>query len=217
MELKIKCQCGVKYALDVTPQTLANPIQFLCQYCGVDSSAAVNEIIRQQFKASVLAPTDRLPSAPLATAPAVATTATGTAPPPPPPQPASTKLRVQAQTHAAPEASELSGENAPVGKPCLKHPGNFATEDCLVCHKPICPKCMELFGYVCSAYCQSQAEKLKIDVPVFADQKVLVERSNWRKVRWLAAATVVMVRALLGAYSWYDCVGSRPRVLYTLR
>jgi len=78
MELKIKCQCGVKYALDVTAQTVANPIQFVCQYCGVDSSATVNEIIRQQFKVSVLAPTERLPSIPLAPA-AVAPTITSTA------------------------------------------------------------------------------------------------------------------------------------------
>src|SRR5882762_3203809 len=78
MELKIKCQCGVKYALDVTAQTVANPIQFLCQYCGVDSSAAVNEIIRQQFRASVLPPTERLPTVPVAAA--VASMITSTAP-----------------------------------------------------------------------------------------------------------------------------------------
>ena len=76
---------------------------------------------------------------------------------------------------------------------------------------------MELFGYVCSAYCQSQAEKLKIEVPIFGGQKALVERRCWRKVRWVAAAAMVMVLALLGAYSWYYFVGSRPRVLYTMR
>ena len=225
MELKIKCQCGVKYALDVTPQTVANPIQFVCQYCGVDSSAAVNEIIRQQFKASVLPPTERLPTLPAAAAPIVAATsdvsARGDARLPAavlaPPRPASAKLRVQAHAQPAGQAAEASAEDAPVGKPCLKHPGNFAAEECLVCHKPICPKCMELFGYVCSAYCQSQAEKLKIYVPVFAGQKALVEGRYWRKVRWLAAAAVVMVLALLGAYSWYYFVGSRPRVLYTMR
>src|SRR5437762_6099971 len=112
MELKIKCQCGVKYALDVTPQTVANPIQFVCQYCGVDSSAAVNEIIRQQFKASVLAPTERLPMLPVAaapvvvTAPIIATTARGTAPPPPAPpaRPAVAKLKVHTHTQSAAEA-----------------------------------------------------------------------------------------------------------------
>src|SRR3954470_68499 len=184
MELKIKCQCGVKYALDVTPQTVANPIQFLCQYCGVDSSAAVNEIIRQQFKASVLPPTERLPTIPVAATPIVASIISAPPPPPaaPPARPASAKLRVAVHTEPAAQASASSGEEAPAGKPCLKHPGNFATEECLVCHKPICPKCMELFGYVCSAYCQSQAEKLKIEVPVFAGQKALVERKYWRKV-----------------------------------
>jgi len=31
-------------------------------------------------------------------------------------------------------------------------------------------------------------------------EKALVERRYWRKVRWVAAAAVVMVLALLGAY-----------------
>ena len=245
MELKIKCPCGVKYALDVSAENVAKPIQFVCQYCGVDSSAAVNEIIRQQFKVSVLAPTERSPRVATASTsaeavprgiplpqtaetarPASASTpqpvetahAPAAIPGPPRPavaKPAVAKLRVQAHKESVPEASE-AGET-PVGKPCLKHPGNFASEECLVCHKPICPKCMELFGYVCSAYCQSQAEKLKIDVPVFAGQKALVERRYWRKVRWVAAAAVVMVLALLGAYAWYYFVGARPRVLYTMR
>src|SRR5437764_4350574 len=139
MELKIKCQCGVKYALDVTPQTVANQIQFICQYCGVDSSAAVNEIIRQQFKASVLPPTERLPKVPtmaapvVVAAPVVATAPIDTASHPPPARPASTKLRV-AHTQSAAEAAASSGEETPVGKPCLKHPDNFASEECLVCH-----------------------------------------------------------------------------------
>src|SRR2546429_8930944 len=118
MELKIKCQCGVKYALDVTPQTVANPIQFVCQYCCVDSSAAVNEIIRQQFKASVLPPTERLPTLPAAAAPIVAATsdvsARGDARPPAAvlsrPPPASTKT----QGHAHPQPA---GPTAPATPP----------------------------------------------------------------------------------------------------
>jgi hypothetical protein len=35
----------------------------------------------------------------------------------------------------------------------------LATNRCQVCQKLICPKCMELTGYVCSAYCRAQAEQ----------------------------------------------------------
>src|SRR5258706_1715246 len=62
MELKIKCQCGVKFALDVTPESVAQPMRFVCQYCGVDSSDAVSQIIRQQFATNVT------PSPPVAAA-----------------------------------------------------------------------------------------------------------------------------------------------------
>src|SRR2546425_8341841 len=110
MELKIKCPCGVKYALDVTAQTVANPIQFVCQYCGVDSSAAVNEIIRQQFKVSVLAPTERLPTIPVATA-AVASVITTAAPQPAvvAGRPTSTVSPAAATPPAAPQVARPPG------------------------------------------------------------------------------------------------------------
>ena len=37
-------------------------------------------------------------------------------------------------------------------------PDQFVTGDCHICSKPICPKCMELFGYVCSPLCRGKAE-----------------------------------------------------------
>lgn len=56
MTIKIQCPCGVKYALDITADHLTNPIRFVCQQCGTDDSAAINEIIRQQFAAEAPQP-----------------------------------------------------------------------------------------------------------------------------------------------------------------
>src|SRR5688572_30067951 len=115
MTIKIQCPCGVKYALDITAEHLVNSVRFVCQQCGTDDSAAINEIIRQQFA--------------------------GDAPPP----------------KAAPKRVEV--HPVPTAPVCLHHGDQPVVSNCLVCKKPICPECMRLFGYVCSAYCAGQAER----------------------------------------------------------
>ena len=47
--MKIQCSCGTKYAFEITPDMVANPVRLVCQNCGADNSAAVNQIIQQQF------------------------------------------------------------------------------------------------------------------------------------------------------------------------
>ena len=207
MELKIKCQCGVKYVLDITSP---DPIRFVCQYCGVDSSAAMSEIVRQQFASSVVV--EPASSAPIP--PATPSVPVESLVPKPPS--AGSRLKVHAHAPAASQ-QETSSAASTSGEPCRKHPGFFAQDECVVCHKPICPKCMELFGYLCSAYCHGQAEKLKIDVPVYAGQKTQIEAKYWRKVRWISAAAVLVVLALIGAYGWFYFVGSRPRLVYSVK
>lgn len=81
----------------------------------------------------------------------------------------------------------------------------------------MCQVCMGLFGYVCSAFCQARAEKLNIDVPVYAGQNSRVEAKYWRKVKLASGAAVALLLLLAGAYVWYYFVGSRPRVLYSLK
>src|SRR5258706_6830028 len=230
MELKIKCQCGVKYALELTPESVAHPMRFVCQYCGADRPEAVRQILRQQFATNVT------PSPPVAAAAGAVPLAPASTSVASPPLAASTSLnaiaapassavpavaagsRLKGQAHGHETShSESEKAGAPAGRPCLKHPGHVAEQECLVCHKPICPKCMELFGYLCSAYCEGQAEKLGLEVPVFGGQKAVVEAKYWKKVRWISAAAVLMVLALLAGYTWYYFVGSRPKVLYTIK
>ena len=54
---------------------------------------------------------------------------------------------------------------------CLKHPGQLMTTKCYVCSKPMCPQCMELFGYVCSPLCKARADSHGIDVPIYEGQR----------------------------------------------
>src|SRR5687767_5207626 len=54
--MKIQCQCGAKYAFEITSEMAARPITFVCSQCGVDSSALVNQIIRESLGTPGTAP-----------------------------------------------------------------------------------------------------------------------------------------------------------------
>jgi len=54
--MKFQCPCGAKYAFDVTPEMAQRPVSFTCPSCGLNSSAAVNELVHAQFTAPVLVP-----------------------------------------------------------------------------------------------------------------------------------------------------------------
>src|SRR2546428_11614351 len=66
--MKIQCSCGMKYSFEVRPEMAARPIRFVCQACGLDSSDAVNELIRQQF-GTVEAPVAKVQAPPAAPKP----------------------------------------------------------------------------------------------------------------------------------------------------
>src|SRR5438034_11636445 len=134
--MKLQCACGAKYAFEVQPEMLSKPVQFVCPSCGLDSSGFVNQLVQQEL---------------------------GVAPPPTAEQGASgAGCEVSSQltldpsllTQPAPPRVRLhrGGQN-PADLPppatgqhvCSKHPGQPIVEHCIVCHKPLCPKCMELF------------------------------------------------------------------------
>src|SRR5712692_331024 len=93
--MKIQCPCGMKYSFEIRPEMAARPIRFVCQACGLDSSDAVNELIRQQFgtvgtpavtvQAPPPAPKPRAPIRIAAPAPAVASGSQLKVQPPAPP------------------------------------------------------------------------------------------------------------------------------------
>jgi hypothetical protein len=76
---------------------------------------------------------------------------------------------------------------------------------------------MELFGFVCSAFCKGKAEDQKMDLPVYEHQKVVVENKQWRKIGRIATAISLLVLAILGVWFWYAWFGSVPKVAFSVK
>ncbi len=181
--MKIQCSCGAKYSFEVTPEMARNPMRFVCQSCGLDSSDVVNELIRGEIA-------KQFPS---------------TASPPPPVMPAVSQLKIsQAEKPVEPPPA------APVSKYCPKHRTTLATEKCAVCGKPICPQCLELFGYFCSPLCKNKADLQGVAAPVYAGQKFRAEARFWRKAGLILGSVGGVLALALGFWTWYAWFGSVP-------
>ena len=137
-------------------------------------------------------------------------------PPPPPPPPVSAAPAVRL-SRGGTSAAAASTEDVKDTRFCPKHPLERVTEKCVVCGKGICPKCMVLFGYVCSPLCKEKAELQGIAVPKFAGQRDAVEGQRWRKIGLVAASIGAVILAILGVWVWYEWFGSRPRPVVALR
>ena len=195
--MKIKCSCGTKYAFDITPEMARTPVRFVCQNCGLDSSDLVNELIRQELAGAVPAEAPPTVAAPVKA-------------------PASTaRMRIS----TVPLPAQAGGTPAAADAPqyCLKHNHQLATHRCVVCQKPICPKCMELFGYLCSPFCKTKAEALKIDVPFYAGQKTVVEAKYWKKAGKISTVAGSVLAVLFGFWFWYAWIGSVPHTNFSVR
>jgi len=185
--MKLQCSCGAKYGFDVTPEMVNTPVKFICPSCGLDSSDFVNDLIRREFGASAPASAAPPPAAPVA------------------------RLRVSADAPTAAAASEL-----PAAAFCAKH-RETATARCSVCHKPICPKCLELFGYFCSPLCRGKAEAQRLAVPEYAGRKDLAEARFWRKTGLIAGLLWLLVVLFFGAWTWYAWIGSVAHPYFAVR
>ena len=119
----------------------------------------------------------------------------------------------------APAGVVLGGAEAPVVQQvfCAKHPGEVAGQKCYVCGKAICPKCMELFGYVCSPLCKAKAGSHGIKLPVYEFQKSVVEARRWRKIAWVGGSAGGLVAVVLGVWFWYAWFGCEPKPIFSVR
>ncbi|HEY3761301.1 MAG TPA: PQQ-binding-like beta-propeller repeat protein [Verrucomicrobiae bacterium] len=200
--MKIQCPCGAKYSLDVTPGMA--PVQFVCPNCGGDYSAVVNEMIQrelaQNFPSSVSQPPVAAPAAP-------------TAPAPPP----ASGLRIsRAHAPAAPTPSASAETGAPAeGAICARH-REPAAEQCAVCHKPICPRCMDIFGYFCSAMCKSRAEAQRLNVGAYEGSTFATEQRFWRKVGKISGVVGAFVAIVLGVWIWYSWIAAVPHNYFSV-
>jgi hypothetical protein len=205
MTIKLQCPCGTKYELDILPEHIKNPIPLICQHCGQDSSSLLDQIVRQHFAQATPPPQPRVRinlNQPVQA-------------PVEPSRPARLQVAQPVAAAAAPEATEAAAE--PVATTCFRHKSEAATSHCVVCQKPICPLCMQMFGHLCSAYCKAQAESQGIEVPACEFEKFTVEARFWKKVRRVAALIVLFVAALVGLAVWYEFSGSRPKEVFSVK
>ena len=206
--MKIECSCGAKYEFEVRPEMRDHPVNFVCPACGLDSSAFVDGLIRHE----------------------VGQTSTPGGIPVPVIQaaPAPSGVVLPASSESGPRSGVRLHKSRPAGGPapalanadparCLKHPGEVATERCYICSKPICPKCMELFGYVCSPLCKAKAESHGIQIPLYEGQKSVVDARRWRKVFWAGTGAGAIVLILLSVWFWYAWFGCLPKPVFSVR
>jgi hypothetical protein len=233
--MKVQCNCGAKYAIDVTPEMGRDPVRFVCPGCGLDLSGPINDLVRQELglasasapapMAAIIpeaAPAPRAVPAAKSTAMRVPTPVRSAAPmaaTPAPAAPARLSISKSASTathgSAVETAPEIGGGGD--GTPCPKHQGEVAVEHCYICRKPICPKCMELFGYVCSPLCRAKAESHGVKVPVFAGQRSVIEAQQWRKIWRIGAGAGAVLALILGVWFWYAWFGSVPHPIFSVR
>ena len=227
--MKVQCHCGAKYAIEVTPEMARDPVRFICPECNADLSGPINELVRKELglaaaPAAIQAPVPigipapRAESVvsipPAAPRPSQIESVPGT------PAPARLSLSRSASTATHGTAVEQPTQPAATGdegQPCQKHRGEVIVEHCYVCRKPLCPKCMELFGYVCSPLCKARAESQGIHVPVFAGQRSVRELRESRKTGLIAWAIAVVVIGVIGLWGWYAFYGSRPHSIFSVR
>jgi hypothetical protein len=210
--MKVQCPCGAKYAIDVTPEMARDPVRFVCPGCGLDLSGPINELVRQELGLAPAAAT----GAPAA--PARRRVETTSLHAPGVPGKLSLARSASTATHGtAVEAAPQPGGGPDDPQPCGKHQGEFSVERCFVCRKPICPKCMELFGYVCSPLCRAKATANGINVPVFAGQKSVVEARRWRKIGLIGGGAAALLVVFLGGWIWYAWFGSVPHPIFSVR
>jgi len=186
--MKLQCSCGAKYAFEITPEQAQQPVTFVCPACGLDSSAYVTNLVRRELGI-------------VSASPAVA------------PAPAPVQARLPRGDAVAVEEIETEAD----AQFCPKHPGVRTTEHCRVCQKPICPRCLELLGYVCSPLCRQKADLNGIKIPMFAGQKSAREARKSRAAGWMATGVSVVLLAVLGVWFWYAWFGSVLQVAFAVR
>ena len=196
--MKIQCSCGATYEFDVTPDMAGRPVQFSCPSCQGDLSESLTQLFQQELTRTAIPVAQPAQSA--ASAP---------------------RMRLQTATHA---------QTAPVSEPaveqtaseveeqrCPRHPAELATNKCFICSKPICPRCMEVFGYVCSPLCKAKANSHGINVPVYEGQRDVAEARLWHRTLAMAGIAAGVIVAAIGVWIWYVYFGSTPKVAFSIR
>jgi hypothetical protein len=206
--MKVECSCGAKYEFEVLPDLRDHPVKFVCPACGLNASEFVDGLVRRELGQS-------------STPTGVPVAVTLHAQPEPPKARLLSVAREASSPGTVPELAPRCGDNlsgaAETGPICLKHPGQIAAEKCYICSKPICPKCMQLFGYVCSPLCKAKADSHGLHIPVYEGQKSVVDARQWRKFVWVSSSAAGVLAMLLGLWFWYVWFGCVPKQIFSVR
>ncbi len=125
------------------------------------------------------------------------------------------RLQTTARAESAPPSAAPIEQSA--AQTCAKHPGEPVVANCQVCNKPLCARCLELFGYVCSPLCKAKAGSQGRSVPEYAGQKWVSEARWWRRIRIASTTAVVLAVTCLGVWIWYAWFASVPKVIFSVR
>lgn len=220
MLIKVLCPCGTKFAFEVEPIQGHMPVGVTCPECGADSTLLANRAIAGQLAARpATAPEEQSPPA---TTPKVRIHITphrGDVPPQQPsspmPSPPPAAGAPRSHPHIARSHAATAPALEPPQSPCPRHPLEKTVETCRVCGKPICLKCMESFGYVCSVFCRTKAETEGIELPHYARQRSVIEAGARSKARLWGALTIAGVLLLSGIWMWWTFFGTKPGVIFS--
>lgn len=217
MLIKILCPCGTKFAFDVEPVQGRMPMTVACPECGADATELANAAIAQQIAPATGGVTPAEPTRVRirATAPKPANSAPPVpSAPAPPPASEGHSLRIRPAGAAETAAADTpEAEAAP--EFCSHHPTEPVTEHCRVCGRPICPKCMEMFGYVCSVFCRGKAEREKLELPRYAQQRSVIAEAARARARWVMSAVCAVLGLLFAGWIWWTFFGTKPRVVWS--
>jgi hypothetical protein len=200
--MKIQCSCGAKHEFELTPELATHPVQFVCPACGLDASEFVDGLVRRELGQAAPPPGAPVRIPLVSARPAPRAIPVHASPPPP-------AARVVASSPAPIAPAEAASR-------CPRH-GEVVVETCRVCSKPICSKCMELFGYVCSPLCKAKANAQGISVPVFQGQKAVIEARQWRRLVRVGWSVGIVVGAVVGFWCWFTFIGSHPKPIFSVR
>lgn len=206
MYIKIQCSCGTKFGFDVEPVGGRMPVGIACPACHNNATDLANAQIRQQLG---LASSAASPAASSAAIPAQHI-------------PVAQPLEHAATESAATPRATIHREPPPqtIGAPgqaqtCLKHIGKRVVDTCRICGKPICRKCMAMFGYVCSVYCQNKAQAEGIELPVYERQRSVIQQKSRNRTRAVVVGVGTLIALLITVAIIYKAYASKPRVIQT--
>ena len=197
LTIKIECECGTRYKFDVEPVDGRMPVEVACPHCGLDGTGEANRLIEielARLSGAPVPPKIELPKPFKVETEKAALQVTGKRPP--------------QHTVTLPPQVKKPG----LGHPCPKHPNETTVNSCLFCKRPICPVCMNKYGYFCSTTCRHQAEQRGMKIPVYEGQESLVRERTSRRIKRMIMGAVALMVALIALWAWYVFFGSKLRV-----